>query len=76
MEQSKGKLTHLEFTKYGTTIVWKVNLINKCQNQSIVSYKAILALEVRISKGLTHGLLKCFNFGFLFMSHVHYFPSS
>jgi hypothetical protein len=76
MEQSKGKLTHLEFTKYDTIIVWKVNLMNKCQNQSIVSYKAILALEVRISIGLTHGLLKYLNFGFLFMSHVHYFPSS
>jgi hypothetical protein len=51
MEQSKGKLTHLEFTKYDTIIVWKdINLMNKCQNQSIVSYKAILTLEVRILK--------------------------
>jgi hypothetical protein len=51
MEQSRRKLTHLEFTKYDTIIVWKdVNLMNKCQNQSIVSYKAILALEVRVLK--------------------------
>jgi hypothetical protein len=40
------------------------------------NYKAILALEVKISKGLTHGLLKYLNFGFIFMSCVHYFPSS
>jgi hypothetical protein len=51
MEQSKGKLTHLKFTKYDTIIVWKVNLMTNCQNQSIVNYKAILALEVRVSKG-------------------------
>jgi hypothetical protein len=49
MEQSKRKLTHLEFTKYDTIIVWKdVNLMNKCQNQSIISYNAILALEVKV----------------------------
>ncbi len=47
VEQSKGKLTHLKFT----IIIWKdVNLMNKCQNQSIISYKAILALEVRVFK--------------------------